>query len=1241
VSSPPEWTPPPEFDEYRLVRPIGRGRSGQVFLAHDTLLDRPVAVKFLPMEDPAALARFLAEARAMARLQHPHVVTLYRVGQVGDRAYLVSEYVEGVSLARVRKPAPWRRVLDVGMDLARGLHALHQRGVLHRDITPGNVMVMASGEVKLVDFGLAKVMGAPATEEAPAPAQALELPAPHDSALVGTPFFMSPEAWRGEEHTPRSDLFSLGAVLYELCTGHVPFSAPSIAALSQVVQTQDVVPVGERVPDVEPRLAQALHRCLRRDPAERFDSAAGLLDALEQIAYADEPADIPEGNPYRGLRAFSSEHRAFFFGRRREARAVLERLRTEHFVLLTGDSGVGKSSLSMAGVLPLVVEGRLQDGRSWRPVRMVPGRKPLAALSAALGPVLDGEELLEHRLREEPDLLMRTLRARLGTQLGLVLFVDQLEELVTLSEPEEAEALGRALLHLTAGAPGLRLLATARSDFLTRLAGLPGLGPEVPRALHLLRPMQPEELREAVVGPAQVKGVRYESEALVESLVRAALGTQGSLPLLQFALAELWEARREEPHVITASALEALGGVAGALARHADGVLAQLMPEERPAASSVLLRLVSADGTRARRTDAELVGGDARFRAALEALVRGRLLVATEAMEGGGTAYEIAHEALLQGWGTLAGWLAEETEQRHQRERLESAAEDWERLGRVSDALWRAHQLAEVARVEASGLTARARDFITASRRNLRRVRVLRQVVAVGFLLVVVLVGAGVQLKQRMDLNAQVDALLERARNEVLQARRLSQESEALRQQAFGLFQTGKKAEAEPLWERAGGRMEEAQRVYGQAADYFEEAHLLGPSREDVRVQLGDFLFERALLAEQLRATALRDELLHRMRLYDPEGTRWRAWSAPALLTLRGEPVGARVEVSRYGKEGELEPAAGAPRLLGTLPLEAELEPGSYLLTLHAPGHSPLRYPLSVSRAEPLSVELTLPREGLLPPGFVLVPAGRFLFGSGADTSVREFFNAIPLHPVTTGAYLIGQTETTYGQWLEYLRALPANERARRTPRVVSASMHGSLVLEEVEGRWQLTLQPQSKPYRALEGEKLRYEKRERLAEHDWLRLPVSGISSEDARAYLAWLDRSGRLPGARLCTEHEWERAARGADARRFPHGGKLEPGDANFDRTYGKQPLAFGPDEVGSHPRSRSPFGLDDMAGNVFEWVSSSLEPGAMVARGGSFYFAATTAWVNNRELPEASLRDVNVGLRVCASWPLPGAR
>src|SRR5207237_9071692 len=125
------------------------------------------------------------------------------------------------------------------------------------------------------------------------------------------------------------------------------------------------------------------------------------------------------------------------------------------------------------------------------------------------------------------------------------------------------------------------------------------------------------------------------------------------------------------------------------------------------------------------------------------------------------------------------------------------------------------------------------------------------------------------------------------------------------------------------------------------------------------------------------------------------------------------------------------------------------------------------------------------------------------------------------------------------------------------------------------------------------EGEKLRLPRAER-AEQDWLRLPVAGISFLDARAYAEWLSRTARVPGARLCNEMEWERAARGADDREFPGGDALRPTDANFDATYGKQPQAFGPDQVGSHPGSRSPFGVDDMAGNVWEWVESSLSRG-----------------------------------------------
>lgn len=140
------------------MRAIGRGRTGRVFLAHDTLLERPVAVKFIPALGPNALARFLVEARAAARIQHPNVVTLYRVGQLEEQPYLVSEFIRGMSLDRLPKPQPWERVLAMGRDLARGLSAAHRRGVLHRDIKPGNAVLTEAGEVKLLDFGLAKLL---------------------------------------------------------------------------------------------------------------------------------------------------------------------------------------------------------------------------------------------------------------------------------------------------------------------------------------------------------------------------------------------------------------------------------------------------------------------------------------------------------------------------------------------------------------------------------------------------------------------------------------------------------------------------------------------------------------------------------------------------------------------------------------------------------------------------------------------------------------------------------------------------------------------------------------------------------------------------------------------------------------------------------------------------------------------------------------------------------------------------
>src|SRR6185369_8675040 len=175
-------------------------------------------------------------------------------------------------------------------------------------------------------------------------------------------------------------------------------------------------------------------------------------------------------------------------------------------------------------------------------------------------------------------------------------------------------------------------------------------------------------------------------------------------------------------------------------------------------------------------------------------------------------------------------------------------------------------------------------------------------------------------------------------------------------------------------------------------------------------------------------------------------------------------------------------------------------------------------------------------------------------------------------------SFLIGRFEVSFSDWLEFLHALPPIERYKRMSRTptTSTTLGGAyLALEEAGDRARLVLQPVAQRYTALAQEPIRYAGRKTRVEQRWERMPVSGISFDDARAYAGWLDSSGRLPGARPCRQREWERAARGADDRRYPHGNVLAGDDANIDETYGREPSAFGPDEVGSHPGSDSPFG------------------------------------------------------------------
>lgn len=685
---------PADIGEYRLVERIGQGAMGSIYLARDTLLERDVALKVLTagqlVGDERAL--FLREARALARVSNPHVVMVYRVGEFEGQAYLVTELIQGRSLEDMPKPIHWQRALAFGIGIARGLAAAHRKSVLHRDIKPANVMVSVDGDVKVVDFGLAKLVGD--TELAQRPADTPEVfrgrwsRVSKSGEFVGTPLYMAPEVLHGAIASEQSDVYGVGALLYELVTGIAPRDRlPEDAPLARWIDFAPTPLSEQQGLAVEARFSQIVQRCLARLPGERFGSAEALAEALEAVQDDQQSGEIPEGNPYRGLEPFEMEHRGVFFGRDVEIRAVEQRLRKDALVVVAGDSGVGKSSLCKAGVLPRLFKLAEEVGRKLRVLSFVPNRQPLRALQDALAPLFpNGEADLSVLLDADHAALYREMTRGLSADEDILLFVDQLEELCTLSDRREAELVVEALMRASAG-PHVRVLGTLRGDFITQLASIGEFGAVLAPSLFLLRPMTEEGIRAAIVKPALRKGVTFESEALVDDLVRASAEMPGGLPLLEFALAEIWQSRAAGESALTKEALRSIGSVSGALARHADSVLNALGAEEKMAARRVLLSLTHMKRTRARRTWDELGGKQPAVRLALDALVRGRLIVARQLGEEG-SVYEVAHEALLWEWQTLREWIEQTREQGQTAREIEEAAELWDRRGRLEDETW-------------------------------------------------------------------------------------------------------------------------------------------------------------------------------------------------------------------------------------------------------------------------------------------------------------------------------------------------------------------------------------------------------------------------------------------------------------------------------------------------------------------------------------------------------------------------
>jgi WD40 repeat protein/serine/threonine protein kinase len=776
-SEPRDWLPPDTMvDYFRVQRPIGRGGMGEVYLARDTRLGRLVALKMIRPEalgSRDAASRFLFEARTTAQFSHPHIITVFAVGESEGRPYLALEYVQGQTLRQRmdQERVSVGEILRHGLAIAQALETAHGQGVFHRDLKPQNVILAQDGRLRVLDFGLARALKGPELPSSKDLAKGLPDTdvAPYESkgeAQCGTPAYMAPEQWQGKPATGVTDVWALGVLLHEMAAGRHPCPVTTTVALACNTCSPDPVPsVTQAVPDLTPELAALITRCLDKDPAGRppaSEVARQLRRLLAPTTAAHEVTS--EESPFRGLLPFAEAHHHLFFGRETEVSAFLERLWAEPVLPVVGPSGAGKSSFIQAGVIP-----RLRERGSWRVLSLRPGNQPLHTLAARVvagesfrrgsqssdstsgsGPSsgssgtvgLEEVARLEHELREAP--------ARLALSLGqlarrercrVLLFVDQLEELYTnVEDPEVRRAFMQAVC-LAAGDPmePVRVVFTLRDDFLGRVAEAAEARETLSR-LTVLRSPGPRGLEEVLTEPLKVVGYSYDDPQLVKRMLDAVRGQPAALPLLQFTGQMLWERRDRSQRLLCQSAYDEMGGVAGALAHHAEGVLSGLTADQVAVAREMLLRLVTPEETRRVLALGDLLEGlGPAASEVLDRLIQARLLLKRKARRRKSktddeSELELVHESLIHNWARLRRWINEGEEELTFVAEMRQAVDLWERRGRREEEVWQGRALSDALRSleRCRGAVPESiRQFLEAGKRVDRRRRRRRRLLAI------------------------------------------------------------------------------------------------------------------------------------------------------------------------------------------------------------------------------------------------------------------------------------------------------------------------------------------------------------------------------------------------------------------------------------------------------------------------------------------------------------------------------
>ena len=661
---------------YRLGEVIGEGAHGVVYEGIQPSLGRAVAIKAIRSElvnRPGFIRRFDVEARTIARLEHPHIAPLYDYWREPGGAYMVMRLLDrNLEHELVGGPLPLNRVADIAGQIGSALEAAHQAGVIHGDVKASNVLLDQTHNAYLADFGVANLGGL-------------------ENSVVETTSsgYQSPERLSGEPVVESSDQFGFACLVWQTLAGTLPFGDRGIQGPDQ--QMKSAHAIRSSVPAI---VDDVLWKATSWAAHHRYPSvaefAAALIAALTGES-PDPPADaLVADNPYLGLRAFEEADASSFYGREQLVTEITDSLRVGRFVTVVGASGSGKSSIVRAGVLPGLRKGSVQGSENWFIAKMVPGADPFASFLAAIREVAVLDITLPQG-EPEPEWLMGLVAEAVPSDQTLLIVLDQFEELFTHVDVGTTTIFLDGL-RLLVEDPGRenRVLATLRADFYDRPLRSHRIGQMVKDGGVTVVGMSTDELNEAIVQPAAAVGVEMEP-GLVTLLSSAVVDRPAALPLLQFTLRELFEAR--SGRVITSADYRSVGGIETGIATNAEDAFLAMDEDQQSRVRPLFMRLVTVneDGAPTRRRILRPKGRETQK--VIDRFAQARLLTLDRDPATREPTVEIAHEALIANWPRLHAWVEEEGEGLLIQGRLAEASRDWERNDRDDAYLLRGARL--------------------------------------------------------------------------------------------------------------------------------------------------------------------------------------------------------------------------------------------------------------------------------------------------------------------------------------------------------------------------------------------------------------------------------------------------------------------------------------------------------------------------------------------------------------------